>query len=346
MRIGVIGCFHETNTFAPGCTETSDFQKEWYVGKQAFYDAYQGTKTSMGGAIDSSEEFGYELIPLFYTQTLPSAMVTDEAFETIRLEMMEQLAKEADGLDGILVIMHGAMASEGCQDVESEYLKEIGNWMGEKPISVTIDMHANISDQMIERCDFIVGYDTYPHIDAYERAMEACRLLMRCILNEVRPIQYLAKANVLIAPTLMNTNMTPMNTLMNQAFEIEKDEQVLNVTIAGGFAFADVHCAGITIVVTTDKNAEKAKSLAEHLALWFWDNKEEFRPKLYPIGFAYERIMHSGDYPAILIESSDNVGGGSPADATHVLRYLLEKKVPKFLMVVSDYEAVYGKSVV
>lgn len=337
MRIGVIGCYHETNTFAPGTTSLDSFHKEWYVGHDEFISAFAGTQTSMGGVLDAAPQAGFEAVPLFYTQTMPSSLVEDHAVEAIMQQIIQALESNMEPLDGLLLIMHGAMASQSLQDVEGEALRRIRD-IFTKPIALTLDLHANISRQMVELADIIVGYDTYPHVDLYERAIEASHLLARLVRREIHPVRYLATTDILIAPTLMNTNMAPMKDLMERAFALEQDAAILNVTVAGGFAFADVHCAGFTIVVTADGDPGKAEACGRELAQWVQAHRSEFAPKLYSLETAYEEVMNKGEFPAVLIESSDNVGGGSPADATHILRFLMSKK-ERFLAVICDREA-------
>lgn len=340
MKVGVLGCFHETNTFSPGVTTLKNFKEQWIVGKEDFYEQYDGTKTSMGGAIDAAKRYGFELVPLLYTQTMPSATVSQEAIESILKEMLSQLDEKKDELDCLLVILHGAMVSEEWQDVEGVILKRIRELYGNKLIGVTVDLHANISEDMVKYSDLIVGYDTYPHIDAYDRAIETCQLLLKCHNENIKPFMHLERTNLLIAPTLMNTNIFPMKNLMEKTFEFEEDKEVLNVTVAGGFAFSDVNIAGSTIVVTTNNNELKAREKAKLLANWMISHKDEFIPKLYSLNELKNELENRSDFPVALVESSDNVGGGSPGDATHTLNFLIENKIKKFLMVISDPEAV------
>lgn len=340
MRIGIAGCFHETNTFAPGVTGLSDFQREWHEGEDAFRQAYEGTRTTMGAALDATEVLGLQMIPLFYTYTTPSSMVKDEAMDKIIQTLIDSVAVEADRLDGLLLIVHGAMASETVEDVEGLMLRKLRAVLGSKPIAMTIDLHANMSEEMTDLADFIVGYDTYPHIDAYERGLEACELLRNLLEGTVRPTRYLARPGVLIAPTLMNTNQAPMSELMDMAYAYESKTDVLNVTVAGGFAFADVGCAGFTFVVTTDGNPLLAKKIGDELSQWLLKNQDRFAPVLLSAKSAIEEASRQGLFPTVLVESSDNVGAGSPADATHVIQELLEQQKHSFLVVLCDGQAV------
>ncbi len=340
MRIGIAGCFHETNTFAPGVTGLSHFKREWYLGEAGFRQAYAGTRTSMGAALDASEIWGLEMVPLFYTCTTPSSMVEEAAVEIIVQTFVDSVAPEAERLDGLLLIVHGAMASESTPDVEGLILRRLRSILGDKPISMTVDLHANMSDEMTELADFIVGYDTYPHIDAYERGLEACDLLRKRLEGAVRPTRYLARPGVLIAPTLMNTNQAPMSELMDMAYRFEREAGVLNVTVADGFAFADVLCAGFTFVVTTDNDPLLARRIGEELAGWLLANRERFAPRLMSPNAAIEQSSLQGQFPTVLIESSDNVGAGSPGDATHVIRSLTEQQRHSFMAVLCDSQAV------
>jgi len=340
MKIAIAGIFHETNTFAPGITTIEGFRADWHTGEASFRAAYAGTRTSMGGALDAAERYGFEAIPAFYAQALPSGMVAKPALDELLDTLVAELARAADRVDGVLLILHGAMVGEDVQDVEGLVLRRARDVVGSMPVAVTIDLHANVSEDMVRHADVIVGYDTYPHIDAYERAMEACELLVRRIRGEVNPVRYLAKTGLLLVPTLMNTNIYPMRDLMEKAFALEQDADVLNVTVAGGFAFSDVGCAGATVLVTTNGDVAKAREYAESLASWLIERKLKFKPQLRTPEEAYEDIRRAGLYPAALVESSDNVGGGSPADATHVLKFLVERNAPKFLCVIADPEAV------
>jgi microcystin degradation protein MlrC len=340
LRIGIVGCFHETNTFAPGITDIEDFLKDWYIGKQSFFSAFEGTKTSMGGIIDASHQFDFDLLPLFYTQAVPSSMVSKAAINNIMNEMLAQVAANKNQLDGLIVILHGAMVSEEYQDTDGIILKKIREIIPDMPIAVTIDLHANVSDEMVQLSDIMIGYKTYPHIDAYDRALKASCLLVKKIKEQIVPASYIERTNLLISPILMNTNYGPMKLLMDKAIQYESESDVLSISIIGGFAYADVFCAGATIIVITDGNIEKAKYLAKKLSQYMISLEREFQPKLYSLEQAKEIILHLEDSPAVLIESSDNVGAGTPGDATHTLKYLLDNDISYFLMVLHDPEAV------
>lgn len=337
LRIGVVGVYHETNTFAPIQTHWHDFQHSFTLGRDAFMDLFEHTRTTMGGVIAASEEENVSLLPGLYTSATPSGIVSEEAAQLI----LEQLTRSiVPDLDGIVVILHGAMVSEQCFDMESAILEAIRNVIGEQiPIAVTIDLHANLGEKMTQLCSLLVGYDTYPHIDAYERGEEALHLLVRQIRGDIQPVMAIARPNMLVVPQKMITTKGIMKTIMEEAFRMEKDPEVLIVTVCGGFPYSDVPFAGMAFAVTTNKNAGLAHRYAEKLASLAWSLRDEFLVQEAGVDQAIRLVMEAKEGPIILVEASDNVGGGSPADGTHLLPELL--KLPcRSLIVIRDREAV------
>ncbi|MGZ9584246.1 M81 family metallopeptidase [Paenibacillus marinisediminis] len=338
MNIAVVGMVHETNTFAPGRTDLHAFQSEWVEGNDDFLSHYAGTRTSMGGVIDAALAYGLELSVGFYTTTTPSGMISSETAQALIQHAVESVDEAADGL---LVILHGAMVAEGITDMEGELLRRIRTKAGkQKPIACTLDLHANISLDMVELSDILVGYDTYPHVDVYERAVEAVQLLVRRIRGEIAPVRAYSRPNMLVVPQMMITEEPgPMQEMMERAHAIERERSVLNVTIAGGFPYSDVPEAGVSVVVTTDGDQELAERYAEQLSQMFWERRERFEYTAFDPRTAVAMAFAEPKGPVILVEGSDNVGGGAPADATHVLCQLINPP-KKSLIVIRDEAAV------
>ncbi|MDR6884157.1 M81 family metallopeptidase [Bacillus sp. 3255] len=337
MKIAVLGVFHETNTFAPDITGLEAFSSEWVLGNEAFVSRYGGTRTSMGGAIDALCGEDIQLACGLYAGATPSGIVAAEAAE----RLIDAFSGSLDVTsDGVLVILHGAMVAEGLPDVEGELLRRVRERIGpSKPIVATLDLHANISPEMARLANILVGYDTYPHIDAYERAVEAAQLLIRTVSGNIVPTLALAKPGMLVVPQVMLTHEEgPMKELMDRAFAMELEPNVLNVTVAGGFPYSDVPDAGLSFVVTTENDLTLAECYAEELKRMAWDRRHLFTYADLPVEEAVSRAMEIPEGPVILVEGSDNVGGGAPADATHTLVHLINP-VRRTLIVIRDEEA-------
>jgi len=337
LRIAVAGIYHETNTFAPGLTGIDSFQGEWVEGREAFLRNYQGTRTSMGGVIEAAQRHGAELLPGCYAAATPSGMVRAEAADELIDAVVDSIDDSADGL---VLIMHGAMVSQQYPDLEGECLRRLRNRLGRNfPVAMTLDLHANISPTMVELADVIVGYDTYPHVDIFERAVEAFDILVRIVRGEVRPVRAYKHSGMLVVPQGMMTEEGSMKELMDCAFAMEELSGVLNVTVAGGFPYSDVPDAGMSFVVTADGDRELAERCVNELAELAWKRRDSFNvPYLEPRD-AIREALSEPQGPVILSEGSDNVGGGGPGDATHLLAHMTDLPV-KSLIVIRDPDAV------
>jgi microcystin degradation protein MlrC len=192
---------------------------------------------------------------------------------------------------------------------------------------------------MAELADVIVGYDTYPHVDVFERAVEAFDILVRIVRGEVRPVRAYKHSGMLVVPQGMMTEEGSMKELMDCAFAMEELSGVLNVTVAGGFPYSDVPDAGMSFVVTADGDRELAERCVNELAELAWKRRDSFNvPYLEPRD-AIREALSEPQGPVILSEGSDNVGGGGPGDATHLLAHMTDLPV-KSLIVIRDPDAV------
>lgn len=336
VTVAVAGILHETNSFAPGTTTLQHFREDWVEGKEAFAARYEGTRTSMGGVLSKASELGIDLIPGLYTYTTPSGIVERDTVEALFEALLASIAPD---IDGLILIMHGAMAAEGVPDVEGELLRRVRETRGrELPVAMTIDLHGNVSAAMAELADIIVGYDTYPHVDMFERAEEALALLVRTIEGSVRPTMALSRPRLLPIPQAMLTEEGAMREVMEEAFAIEREPGVLNATVLGGFPYSDVPDAGMSFLVTTDANPDLAQALADRLSEYAWARRERFAVDFASPEDAVQRAFRAAGGPVIVTEGSDNVGGGAPADATHLLALLVDPPV-KTLVVIRDAEA-------
>ncbi|WP_240418410.1 M81 family metallopeptidase [Paenibacillus periandrae] len=336
LKIAVAGLYHETNTFAPGTTGLTAFSAEYVLGSELFYQRYEHTQTSMGGVIAAARSVGADLAVGLYTAATPSGMVETAAAEALLSDIVHSID---DNIDGLILILHGAMVGEAIPDMEAELLGRLRERMGVGlPIAVTLDLHANISVEMTEKTDILVGYDTYPHVDMFDRAAEAFQLLVRMIQGEIRPVRAFGAANMLVIPQGMLTDQGMMKEVMGLAFAIENDNKVLNVTVAGGFPYSDVPAAGMSFVVTTDGDEGLAKYYAASLVQAAWSRREGFTVSFVPPADAVALAAVNPEGPVILTDGSDNVGGGAPGDATHILQHLTNLPC-KSLIVMCDPQA-------
>lgn len=339
MRIALGGVFHETNTFSLMRTSWREFQAGALLKKTEILDRYKDTRTSLGGIIDASNEFGLDIIPVIYASATPGGMVEDNVLEEITDELCRGI--EPEEIDGVILVLHGAMVTEKKQDAEDFILSKVRERVGGIiPVVCTTDLHANISPTMVELTECLVGFDTYPHTDYYERAYDATRIMKSILMDGVKPVSALSKPLMMPVTQKLITNTSPMKEIIDLAHEIEKLPEVLNVTIAGGFAYADIFWAGMSAVVTTNNDKALAQRLCNQLEHKIYSLSKDFVFKNNKVTEGVALAKQSNRYPFILVDSSDNVGGGSSGDGTELLAEIISQELDYSLVIIRDPEVV------
>jgi microcystin degradation protein MlrC len=193
---------------------------------------------------------------------------------------------------------------------------------------------------MVDRATIVTTYDTYPHIDAGDRAREAVGLLKQVVDGSITPVMALVKPPLLPVPQAMFTANDPFNRVFARAHELERTGEALTITVAGGFPYADVPDAGVSVLVTTDRDQTLALALANELAGMLWDARQELIVSNVPPEQAVAEAIAAPEFPVVLVDVGDNIGGGTPGDGTVLLAELLRQGATDATMVIADPEAV------
>lgn len=347
MRVAIGGISHETNTFSSVPTDLTQFQRRTLLRDEALLRASRGVGNVLGGMVDTATALGWQLAPLLFASATPSGKVRRGTFETLANELERRLrdAGRDQPFDGVLLALHGAMVAESIEDADGELLRRVRRAVGaETPVVVVFDFHANITPAIVARADLILGYETYPHVDTYDRGSEAVRLLDRLHQGAFQPVHALRQVPMLVTlPAQWTAESTPMGELMQLAGRLKQSTSVVNIVLAGGFPYSDIHDAGLSVVVTTDANPALAEKLAERLARAAWDRRERLLPDLAPIADAIEiaRTGTSRPGPVVLADVADNPGAGGSGDGTAILEALLAAGIDgAAVAVITDPETV------
>lgn len=317
---------HETNTFSSVPTDLPAFQRAGLRRGSEIRPALRESATSFAGFFDGAEKHGYLLVPIVAVWATPSGIVTAEALTSLVDDLVANIA--ATRPDGVLLALHGAMVSEVDDDADGWILQRVRETVGEDlPIVATLDLHANISQRMVDCADILIGYDTYPHIDQRERAAEASDLILRLIRREIRPTAALVKPPMVPTSQKMTTDKEPMQSIMALAHELEERRGVLNVTVAGGFPPANTADTGLSVLVTTDNDEKLASTSANELAHFAWDLRDQFLGGVASWHDAAEAIRGNPGGPLVLVDIGDNPWTGGPGDSAELLRFLISEGV-------------------
>lgn len=322
-RIALAGFSHETNTFAPWPTDLRDFEANGlFRGSELL--AQRGTNTVIGGAVEAIEaDPSLHLVPLTATSAIPGGLVTESAVRSVTGEILHGLRTQT--FDAVVLDLHGAMATELSDDGEAAFLRDVRATVGpDVPVCAVLDLHANVSQEMVELADVLLLYHTYPHIDNAERGAEAVQLAARFARCELRPVSRLAKLPLMPPGPRQYSQVEPTRSITARAFEMERMPGVIEVGVAFAFPYADCPFPGMGVVVTTDGDAELADRLSQELAGFIWERRDAFRPDVMTVEEAVHAAMQEPSGPVVLADLGDNPGGGTACDGTALLWALID----------------------
>jgi microcystin degradation protein MlrC len=334
-RILFAGLFHETHTFLEGTTGLSKFQV--LRGEEMLRCA--GNSSPLGGALECAEEFGWEVLPTVDFRASPSAMVEDDVVESFGNELNSRLRLP---IDGVFLVLHGAMVSQSHSDVEGLILERLRRLIGlQIPIFGVFDLHANFSQRMADNANCLVAYRQNPHTDARDAAQLATRLLQRSLISGELPRMVWQHPPLMWPPTGTGTSLDPMRSLEEMARAMElQSPQFWTVNVCAGFAFADCPDTGVSFAIATTGSESEASVALARLSSAAMDMRRLGNVIEPSVEEVFKALLDNMSGLTVLVESSDNIGGGAPGDGTGLLRALVQYAIPNAAMAINDPAAV------
>ncbi|MFC8731482.1 M81 family metallopeptidase [Luteimicrobium sp. NPDC057192] len=319
--IAIAGLGIESSTFSPARTEAPAFHPARGAEILARYATFLGQGTPLREAADWR--------PVLVGKALPGGVVTRQAFEALAGEIVAGLARVAEDapLDGLWYDVHGAMTVEGLDDAEAVLLRRIRDVVGtDVLVSTTMDLHGNVSRDLVHLTDLITCYRTAPHEDHLETKERGARnLVERLASGAGRPLRAWVPVPVLLPGEMTSTRVDPARRVYGQVPEVEAEPGVLDAAVWVGYAWADEPRNRAAVVVTGDDEAAVTRG-AERLATAYWDARDEFA-FVAPTGTLAECVaaaLASERRPFFVSDSGDNPTAGGAGDVTWTLARLLE----------------------
>jgi microcystin degradation protein MlrC len=327
-RILIAGYQHETNTFAPSLADWAAFQKgedfPAYVRGQALLAQMVGVNMPTGGFIDAARREGWQLVPSAWAGATPSSYVTTDAFERICDAVLDDVrAALVQGLDGVYLDLHGAAVAENADDSEGELIARIRAVVGPRvPIVASLDLHANVTERMLQLADGLVAYRTYPHIDMAETGERAAMLLREHLrAGAKRPVQA-RRLPFLIPLNAQSTWMAPAKDIYDEMIALETQTGCM-LSFCMGFPASDFAECG-PVVWGCGAQAEMAvQRLFERVA-----EPSQWRPDVLPAREAVAQALATAELsepPVVIADTQDNPGAGGESNTTGMLHALLQQ---------------------
>jgi len=279
-------------------------------------------------------------VPTIFARGGASGTIKDEALDNALGELLDGI-RDARPFEGVVLALHGAGVSESHDDIEGYILSEVRKLVGDDmPLVSTFDFHGNFSRLTIDNIDVPIGMDTNPHIDGYERGLEAIQIVKRLIDGSLKPTKAFRQPRML--PYRAITDRHPTKQIIEAAHEMEKMNGVETITVAQGFPYSDVEFAGMSIIVTTNGDQGLADKCADELKELAWSLRRDFLVNdLVSVTEGIQKVKTDKEGPIILADTGDVSGGGGTCKGTVVLKAILEAGLENGVVAaISDQDAV------
>ncbi|TIU01261.1 MAG: M81 family metallopeptidase [Mesorhizobium sp.] len=329
ILFGRIG--YETNTFAPGTADLDRWAPNGLLRGNDIFTQFRNTPDYLGGMIRAAEDCAVELIPSVAVHDIAGPKLTKEAVEHVVGELVRVAEERRGEYTGICMMLHGAGCAENTDDLEAYTLERLREVVGpDMPITAALDLHGNITPEMVELSNGLFGCKQYPHIDMAEAGYLAMTTLIGMLRGEVRPHTALVQLPLLVFK-MGQTSIEPLKSVTEYVADYVDKHDLIDATFFQGFAPADVPCVGASVVVVSENGAEDA---ATEIAKYVWAKREQMKPDEFPmpdaaVDLALAELKEPGVGYIVINETSDNAGGGAPGDGTHLLREILARDLPR-----------------
>lgn len=318
VAIGVLK--QETATFSPSISVASDFTR---AAGSELDRILSGTETEYGGAVTVLRAANVEIVPLEGAWALSGGPIADNDLDTMIDGIVESLAQVLP-VDGIIMVLHGAMASPTNFDPEGSLLKRLRNTAPDCPLVATIDLHAVLTSVMLEHSDALHPYHTYPHTDQFQTGQRAARSLLRLIDGTRHThvgrfaLPMLARGDELLTATGL------LGHAINRCRQLEDEPEVLSAGVLIGNPYTDVPELACNVFVTTT-GTDRFDQVAVEVGDYLWSRRTALRTDLTPLPEALE-VAQSFPGLVVLSDGADATSAGAPGDSNAILRALLDSR--------------------
>src|SRR5438876_2077102 len=332
-RIAILGFSIECNKFAPPAMKAHFLARTYLEGEDILAEARRPTPTMLPetpGFVTAMDKAGpWSPVGIALAMSEPNGPVEHGFFEEL-LDTIERRLTAALPVDGVYFCAHGAAITTEEDDPEGVLFETVRAIVGaDVSVVASFDLHANVSDRMVDLIDAFIGYRTNPHLDMRERGIEAAAAL-RELLAGAKTERVRLRLPI-VPPTVTLLTAAGPYAEMIQLGQRKMSQAIMNVSVMGGFAYADAAKNGLTVVVTARGDRQAAATLAGEIAQYGWDNRARLYPRLTPLDEAVEKALAAAKdatLPALAFaDVADNPGGGGRGNTMFLLRAFAEAGV-------------------
>ncbi|WP_029063011.1 M81 family metallopeptidase [Labrenzia sp. DG1229] len=314
MKIAVGGIHTECSTYSPLHQEVEDF------------DVVRGTELLEQTGLGKERFPDTTFCPLFHARSIPGGPVSTGCYLTFKSGFLAELQASLP-VDGVLLIMHGAMHVPDIDDPEGDWISAVRDVVGpEVPIAVSYDLHGNVTQKIIDQIDIFCAYRTAPHIDVRETHLRAADNLVDQLAGGPRRSVVWAAVPVLLPGERTSTEDEPVKSIYRELPHYDRQQGIADANLMIGYVWADTGRATAAAVVTGTE-PDRAAFVAREIAARYWAarNDLDFGVPTMPLPDCLDDAEHVETFPFILADSGDNPTGGGVGDRTDILKAWLDR---------------------
>jgi microcystin degradation protein MlrC len=334
MRIAIGQLWQESNTLNPLCTTIENFEAFGISEGAEIIERFAETN-ELGGFIQSLRAWSErpEMVGLMRFAAWPSGPVKAAAFQELMDRMLAALER-ARPVDAVLLALHGSMVAECEPDVEGYLLEQVRRRIGPKiPLVATLDLHANVTQRMVDNADVLTLYHTAPHVDVMNTGKRGAKALRRLLIDGARPVTVFRKLPLVLPAERANTQ-DPDSVSYNIRKLLEGWERnhfVLSAGLATVQPWLDIPDLGSAALVVCTQEAPPGwgETSCASLAQEVWDHRRDYLPELVDIADAVRAAHQQADGLTVISDSADATTSGSTGDSTAVLSELIKYDWPR-----------------
>ncbi|MDC0239355.1 M81 family metallopeptidase [Candidatus Thioglobus sp.] len=327
-KIAVGGISTECSTYSPLYQNESDFK------------SLQG-QDLLDLIAFPFDNYGIETYPIFFNKSVPGGPIESQYFRQTKDKFIAEL-ESLGTLDGVLLIMHGAIFVDNLDDPEGEWIEAVRDVVGEDCIvSVSFDLHGQMTNKIVNNIDAFAAYRTAPHVDVEETYMRASKMLADALTSNKRPTVLWSPIPVLVAGEMSSTFVEPCQSIYKNLELLDQRKGIIDTNLMVGYVWADTQRAVASAVVTCT-NKKTGTEICQIIANLYWNSRHQLKFD-----------MRSGDISAsinslpknfsIIADSGDNPTAGGVGDRADVLEAVLNKKIDHVLFAGIASESAYNE---
>jgi microcystin degradation protein MlrC len=239
--------------------------------------------------------------------------------------------KAAGPLDAVYLDLHGAMVTEHLDDGEGEILARVRRVIGKHlPVVVSLDLHANVTPQMVEHADALIAYRTYPHVDMADTGRAAARHLALLLRTRQRLAKAFRQLPFLIPISWQCTGDQPCKSIYRRLAALQ-GHAVPTLSFAPGFPAADFFNCGPSVFAYGRSQAD-ADAAVDEMAKLIVSHESDFDGRIFTpdegVRYAME-LARNARKPVVIADTQDNPGAGGDSDTTGMLRALVRNNASR-----------------